>query len=179
MSIVTSLVRLGNGGGQAGSVHYRPLCPQHLVGSHTFWGKRVETRDAPSPHLGVPADSVLGLPGYGLNPFCPALTDVLISQAGRRGPLGMNFWGPMGSSFSGTKTGKPWAVPAAALWLWGPHLAPWVALGSELHGAAGLGSECRVSLAPGIRLPSPSRVGVGQWASVCIGRDTEIGLCGR
>lgn len=39
----------------------------------------------------------------GLSPFCPALTDVLISQAERAGPLGINFWGPTGRSFSGTK----------------------------------------------------------------------------
>lgn len=178
MSVVTSPIRLGEGGGQAGSVHSLPLCPRHLVGSQTFWGKRVGTKDAPMPHLGVPADSALGLPGYGLNPFCPALTDVLISQAGRRRPLGMNFWGPMGRSFSGTKRGKPWAVPAAALWLLA-HLASWVALGSDLHGTAGLGSECRASLAPGIRVPSPSGGGMGQWASVCIGHDREIDLCGR
>ena len=173
MSAPTSPTRLGNGGGQAESVLPLPLCPLAPGGLSDIYGNRVGTRDVPRPCLGVPADCVLSLWCCGLNPFRPALTDVLISQAGRPGPLGMNFWGPTGRSFSGTKRGKSWAVPAATLQLWGPHWGLWVALGSNLPQTAALGSECRVSLAPGVRIPSPS----GDWmqASICIVCDRETG----
>jgi hypothetical protein len=66
---------------------------------------------ASRPHLRVPPGGILGLPGHGQIPFRPALTAVLISQAGRPESLRTNFWGPTGSSFSGTKRGKSWAGP--------------------------------------------------------------------
>lgn len=100
MPVVLSPTRLGSEGGQAGSVLSLPLCPWHLV---TFLGESWGTRGAPRPCLGVSADCVLGLWSCGPSPFCPALTDVLISQAGRAGPLGTPFWGPTGRAFSGTK----------------------------------------------------------------------------
>lgn len=122
---------------------------------------REEYRDQGCPKISSLDDYVLGLLGCGPSPFCPALTDVLISQAGRPWPLGMNFWSPMGRSFSGTKRGKYWAVSAVAPMARGTSLGALVVLGSNL-GQQGWVLNVESLPTPGVRVPNPS----GRWDGV-------------
>lgn len=82
-----------------------------------FWGKRVETRDAPRPHLWVLDDYISGLSVCRLSPFRSELTHVLISQAGRPWPQGMNFWGSHGDLFLWNKERNLGLSLQLLLWL--------------------------------------------------------------
>lgn len=55
----------------------------------------------------------------GYSPFRPVLTDVLISQAGRHGPLRTNS---LQEDLSVEQRGKSWAVPAATVEAQGTRL---------------------------------------------------------
>lgn len=75
-----------------------------------------------------------------LSPFRPALTDVLISQAGRPGPRGENFWGPPGDLFLWNKEREILQFLAASQTL--GTLRVWGAVGRAWHAGQQGGTVC-------------------------------------
>lgn len=130
------------------------------------------------PQVGFPTGCISALLGCGLSPFRPALTDVLISQAGRPRPLGMNFWGPMGTSFSGTKREKETLGRSCSCHCSLGDIVGGLGLGKDpdLCEMVGLGVECTVSPNPRGTGPKPHGRRMGQFCSGC---DRETSLPGK